>query len=462
MGKLESGEEVNNVKTPCHDNPYDFIMTMRSVLENSKLSKTIQNWIDLIFGYKARGKEAENANNLFSEASYQESIDINKVENKESYLRMVEFGLIPTQIMNKECSKREKKQSVKKGKEITDSTCDLKYYVCKALNGNDSIKITPNLSVLRIMSFSSDKIILLLNNYMVMEKKISYSTFDKNYSYEYSNITQLQKYPNRMSDYYYSNKLNSKVFHFCQKGKILMMGGFYDGKVQIVSFDQKVSPMQIIPFTDKVPVLAVCVDKDEEFAFFGNLLGNIRVLKLDKELSNYKFYNSITDHISPISHIDCNSELNLWVSASIDGYINLYTLPLSKFLRSIKVPTLKCDFVFLSASPLPSIIVICEEKNISEIIVYSINGKLLLRQKEQAILSCPLIINDLNRNDYLAYILNDSVIIRSIPTLIMQVCIDGVPNIYAIYPSEDMKVLYGCNKSGNEIYVIKDHNKNIK
>ena len=241
-----------------------------------------------------------------------------------------------------------------------------------------------------------------------------------------------------------------------------MMGGFYDGKVQIVSFDQKVSPMQIIPFTDKVPVLAVCVDKDEEFAFFGNLLGNIRVLKLDKELSNYKFYNSITDHISPISHIDCNSELNLWVSASIDGYINLYTLPLSKFLRSIKVPTLKCDFVFLSASPLPSIIVICEEKNISEIIVYSINGKLLLRQKEQAILSCPLIINDLNRNDYLAYILNDSVIIRSIPTLIMQVCIDGVPNIYAIYPSEDMKVLYGCNKSGNEIYVIKDHNKNIK
>ena len=73
--------------------------------------------------------------------------------------------------MNKECSKREKKQSVKKGKEITDSTCDLKYYVCKALNGNDSIKITPNLSVLRIMSFSSDKIILLLNNYMVMEKK---------------------------------------------------------------------------------------------------------------------------------------------------------------------------------------------------------------------------------------------------------------------------------------------------
>ena len=73
--------------------------------------------------------------------------------------------------MNKESSKREKKQSIKKGKEINDSTYDLKYYVWKVLNGNDNLKITPNLSVLEIMSFSSDKIILLLNNYMVMEKK---------------------------------------------------------------------------------------------------------------------------------------------------------------------------------------------------------------------------------------------------------------------------------------------------
>lgn len=116
MGKLETGEEVNNVKTPCNDNPYDFIMTMRGVLESNKLSATIQSWVDLIFGYKSRGKEAENANNVFTEASYQENININKVNNKESYLRMVEFGLIPSQIMSKECTKREKKNQSEKEK----------------------------------------------------------------------------------------------------------------------------------------------------------------------------------------------------------------------------------------------------------------------------------------------------------------------------------------------------------
>ena len=166
--------------------------------------------------------------------------------------------------------------------------------------------------------------------------------------------------------------------------------------------------------------------------------------------------------MSAISHIDCNSELNLWASASIDGYINLYRLPLSKLIRSIKVPTKKCDYVFLSASPLPSIVIITEDKNISEILVYSINGKELLRQKEQALIYCPIIITDLNNNDYISYILNDSVIIRSIPTLIRQSCIDGIHNLYAIYPCEDMRILFATNKSGSEIYIIKDDSKNIK
>ena len=109
MGILENGKEVNDVITPCNNNPYDFVMIMKSVLENNKISYSLQNWIDLIFGSKAKGKEAELANNIFTEASYQENIDLNKVDNKESYLRLVEFGLIPNQIMSKDCSKREKK-----------------------------------------------------------------------------------------------------------------------------------------------------------------------------------------------------------------------------------------------------------------------------------------------------------------------------------------------------------------
>ena len=104
LGKREDGIEVDNIITPCENNPFNFVMTMRNVLENEKISKTIQKWIDLIFGYKARGKEAELSNNIFSEKSYQENINISNEENKEALLRQVEFGLIPTQTLNKKCT----------------------------------------------------------------------------------------------------------------------------------------------------------------------------------------------------------------------------------------------------------------------------------------------------------------------------------------------------------------------
>ena len=182
-----------------------------------------------------------------------------------------------------------------------------------------------------------------------------------------------------MSEYYHPNKFNGKPFHFCRNSRTLMMGGFFDGKVHIFPLDPKIAPLQIVPFSDRTPIVSICADKDEEFAFFGNTIGNVRIITLDKEPSKYKFYKTITDHMSAISHIDCNSELNLWASASIDGYINIYRLPLCKLIRTIKVPTKKCDFVFLSASPLPSIIVITEEKNVHEISIYSINGKEILR-----------------------------------------------------------------------------------
>jgi len=260
-----------------------------------------------------------------------------------------------------------------------------------------------------------------------------------------------------MSEFYNPKKPDSKVIQFCQKGKTVIFGGFYDGKILIKSTspEQKDNYKIDIPFIDKSPVVAIAVDQEDEFAFFGNEMGNIRIMKLNKDIKESKFDLTITDHLSTISYINCSSELNLWVSASIDGYINLYTLPLSKLLRSLKVDTPYCDYAFLSASPLPSIVVIGEENKMSEIFVYSINGELYSRQKEEEIIKNPIILKDLNSNEYLAYIINESIIIRAIPTLIRQSSIEDIPDVFCIYPSEDMKILYAINRTGTNIKIIK-------
>lgn len=240
------------------------------------------------------------------------------------------------------------------------------------------------------------------------------------------------------------------------------MGGFYDGKILIISTEPKVEVKELFPFAEEIPIISMAINKKGEYLFIGNTDGNVKIYKIKGEIEEYEPLYLISDQFSSISHLVCNEELNMWISASIDGYINLYTLPLCKLIRSIKVPTNKCNYAFLSAFPLPSIIVISEEdeeEKKSEIFVYSINGYLFMRQKEQSLITSPQIIKDINSYDYLAYISKNNIIIRSLPNLFMQVNIDDLEGIYAICPSEDMKILYAINQNGDEIYVIKEENK---
>ena len=472
LGSLENGTIVDDVLTPCDNNPYDFIITMKNVLESDKLSNTLQNWVDLIFGYKARGKEAEAAHNLFTEASYQENINIEKVENKESMLRQVEFGLIPTQILNKECGKRLKKEDIMKGKEITDSTCELGLNKCKKHSESQSnkkdkkdkkdknkevVKNNENkedYSILCVGSFAPEKLSIICNNDVFIEKKISCPVFDKIYTDEQINRINLEKQYNKMSEFYSNDSINNKAISFFQHGKIIIMGGFYDGKVLLTSVEGKRSPIIITPFKDESPILAITCDKEDDFIFMGSAVGNVGVFKNFE--GNLKSKYLLSDQSSPISHIHCSDELNLLSTASINGNICLYTLPLCKLVRCLKVPTDNCSYVFLSDSPLPSIIVITDDESNSIIYSYSINGKFYNKKEEYFKISNPILIKDLDSNDYLVCIGNDNIYIISLPDLVVHVTIEKVYGVHSICFSEDNKILYALNKKGTEVTVIKE------
>ena len=153
------------------------------------------------------------------------------------------------------------------------------------------------------------------------------------------------------------------------------MGGFYDGKIKIkllgleATLTEK-NNLEIIPFNDDSVVVAVSVDKLEEYLFLGNSKGNVAIYKMNLEEKKFDKLLILSGHMSSISHIHCSSELNLWISSSIDGYINLYTLPLCKLVRSIKLEKKKCSYSFLISSPIPCILVICDECGNSEIYIF--------------------------------------------------------------------------------------------
>jgi hypothetical protein len=52
-----------------------FVEKLREALESDYVSRNLHKWIDLIFGYKQRGKEAEKADNLFYHLCYEGNSD---------------------------------------------------------------------------------------------------------------------------------------------------------------------------------------------------------------------------------------------------------------------------------------------------------------------------------------------------------------------------------------------------
>ena len=484
LGKTEEGIEIDNILTPCENNPFNFVMTMKNVLESEKVSKSLQKWVDLIFGYKVRGKEAELSNNIFSEKSYQENINLVNEENKEIVLRQVEFGLIPTQILNKKCTKRAKKMSILKGKEIIDADAFLSYNRCRKLPENliqknskdkkDKGKLKEKekkeklsnkknneiATILCIGCFSSEKLSLIFNDNTYQERKISCPVFDSVFTDELLLKIKLEDLHNKMSLFYSNDAINKKAMTFWKKGNIIILGGFFDGSVGLFFTDGK-EGMIINPFKDESPVLCVISDNDDEYIFMGNGIGNVCIYKnIEGKFNNIML---LTDQKTPISHLFYSPELNLLATASIDGYICIYTLPLCKLIRCLKVPTNNCNYVMLSDSPLPIIIAICEgngENN--EIYVYSINGNLYLKKEECFKISNPLLYKNINSIDYLACIGDENIYILSLPDLIMQITVEKEFNAYSMCFSEDKKSLYVVNKNGTEIMVINtEKEKNI-
>ena len=446
-------DSVNDAITPCENNPYKFISTMRNVLENETISYTINNWIDLIFGYKAKGKEAEICKNVFSEESYQEDVNLNEKKDKADYMRNAEFGTIPNQLFNiKEFPKRDKLEEIKKYKQIIDCNFNLRKIRCKKSSGT-IIKHSPDLSLLTISHNSQDKLFFLYKNYLFLEEKISIPLFEKDYIEDIIDTKNFSSAVNKMFNYHLPPINSCHNIKIIRDGKIILIGGYYDGKLLIIDFENnRTSLTELYPFKDESQITSIYVDKYEDYLFVGNSFGNVRIMQIEGDnVNEWKKIYLINNQMSSIRAIDINSELNVWSSASIDGCINIYTFPLCKLTRSFYIPSDKIiNYIYICDSPLASIIVICNE----DIYLYSINGCELFHQKEKSEIINPIIMKDFNGNDYLAYIINYKEIIIKNSDLSDCRRFENDTEIYYLCPGNDMKSLYVINKLGTQVDII--------
>lgn len=72
FGTTQNGLIVGDVNLPLWANsPEEFVFRNRQALESNYVSKKLNHWIDLIFGYKQQGEEAVKADNVFFYMTYE-------------------------------------------------------------------------------------------------------------------------------------------------------------------------------------------------------------------------------------------------------------------------------------------------------------------------------------------------------------------------------------------------------
>ncbi len=105
FGELQiSKNKVDNVTLPAWaQNPEHFINLHRKALESDYVSEHLNEWIDLIFGYKQQGPEAEKALNVYMYCSYEGAIDLDAITDpvaRHATEGMISnFGQTPMQLL---------------------------------------------------------------------------------------------------------------------------------------------------------------------------------------------------------------------------------------------------------------------------------------------------------------------------------------------------------------------------
>lgn len=73
----QNHRRVHHVELPegC-SSAYEFIETHREALEGDYVSENLNKWIDMIFGYKNNGKEADLSTNKYFYLTYEDNAEI--------------------------------------------------------------------------------------------------------------------------------------------------------------------------------------------------------------------------------------------------------------------------------------------------------------------------------------------------------------------------------------------------
>ena len=432
---------VQEVEAPkwCKNNAYLFIKKHREILESYEVSVGLNKWFNIIFGSKQKGSEANKIHNLFSVQSYEDyekSFDELPLDERDISCRMLEFGVTPHQIFKSDTSQRKpelekyiknkifyytleewkktktnkirlKLEEIKNEIKVKDKDIPTKIYYFPKDGNYDNIKknifdiYIMESGYLDILIRKPDKIIVNKEEdeqqiKIINEEGIGDDIYD---TIPIKLVEQKFKDKIKLTKLKYSLNSELQPYVWLNYGTILVKGGYWNGNIIIQNIIKEKENNNILDnknntyiYTTKEysPITKIIVDYNETIAICGNMNGTIYIYRIKPNNKlNWTLFKTINDHNSPIVSIALNETLNIAITCSENGLCNLYTLPYFKLYNSFIIgkddndlndnDLLSPDIVLMSDSSLPCFIFYVND--IRTIYFYSINGKLLSKQK---------------------------------------------------------------------------------
>ena len=477
LGTRRNKTKVTDVDCPVWsgNDPYKLVTYLNLAFESDIVSSNIGGWIDLVFGFKQRGKEALLNNNVYMFNSYPDLVDIENMstDKKRYYYRFVEFGSCPKQIFKKPFDKK----GVYNGyKTILDSSVSVITIELKNKNrpiekeeneiqeqNEDDIieQIKQKINVKQFFPLPKKCAKLLYSNYTgiyLTQKKINEDT----YRYEQNLI--LYGYGIQFEKYFIGNNriMDEPPSIMFGKGRYLLEGGYLDGLMMLSDFEANKSEKIYNP-NDKCPVTSIIMNKDENLLIIANNIGIIYVY--DVKDKKFILQKKIQYHNQYISYLFISDELNAFASCSKDNYVNIYTLPSCSFIHSLKIE--EPELVFLSGRPLP--ITIIYSKKLKKLLTYGVNGHFIGNMNIENKPQYSFIYTSKGFRDYLIYSIRGMIIIRSLPYLEINKSINlngeknlPINNLYLKYQNNlnESERLYVLDQSKQILYIIGDSSNN--
>ena len=471
LGVRRNKTKVTDVECPpwSDNDPYKFLTYLNLAFESDEVSFNLSYWIDLIFGFKQRGKEAEKANNIYMFNCYPDLVDIENmsIEKKRYYYRFVEFGSCPRQLFKKPFDKKESYNGYKQiiDKDVSVITIELKSN--KKEEKEEKEKNDKNVDIIELIKENTN-----IQKYFPLAKKgakLFYSNYNGIHlsqkkinedTYRYDQTLLIYGFGVKFEKYFIGNGLitDDPPCIMYNEGRFFLEGGYLDGLMLLTDFNNN-NVEHIYNPNDKSPVTCIIINKEENIIIVGNNMGIIYAYEVKE--TTFLLIKKIQYNEQAINYLFLSDELNAFASSSDDGYVNLYSLPNCDIIHSLQIE--EPEFVLLSARPLP-VLVIYSKKN-QKLLVYSVNGHYINGIEVDNKPQYPIVYTNKHFRDYLIYSMKGSIYMRSLPNLDMYNTIKlnsnqnlALNNIYLqFYRNKNgNEQLYALDQSIQTLYIIGD------